>query len=263
MAIVELNVPSVKTALTTDTNLSAENAATQGAKLGPILSGESLKVTSGAMSDLEKLVARLKNESEDAKMTVSQRRISILQSVLDSMNDRITEAQRNSILDIETLNSEKVAAQKELSGLTANKAASEGVIASLEKQIEQAVKDGEDHRELVAKLKEKLAAEQEKLDQINGAISSVSAKIAGIDVKIAKCTDAIGASTLSEVSAALRAAAGEVNVNTERSETAAHRRKAEEKLEATDIANSISKALDKIDEQIRQVLDEAQMKVEG
>ena len=73
--------------------------AEQNAKLGPVLGGESLTVTSGAMSDLEKLVARLKNENENTRQSVTQRRISILGTVLDSMADRISEAERKSQKD--------------------------------------------------------------------------------------------------------------------------------------------------------------------
>ena len=99
---LELNVNSVKTALATDTSLTGEKGVGQSKELAPILGGKSLTVTDGALSDPESLVAKLKNENENAKMSVSQRRISILQTVLDSMNSRITEAQRDAILDIET-----------------------------------------------------------------------------------------------------------------------------------------------------------------
>lgn len=249
--------------------LTLADAQTQKTQ-APILGGKSLTVTDGAMTDLEKLVAMLKNENENAKMSVSQRRISILQTVLDSMNNRITEAQRNAILDIETLNAEKAELDRGLVDLNAAKTAGEGrialldeQIAALEKQIEQAVEDGADHREQVAKLKAQRAEEQAKLDQINVAIDSTAAKIAEVDGKIAKCTDTIGAVTLSEVSAALRAAASEYNPEVERPESDAERKKAEAKIEATDIAKCIRESLDKIDAQIRQVLDETQMKVEG
>ena len=56
-----------------------------------ILDGKSLTVTSGAMTDLEKLVAQLKNETDETRMSVTQQRISVLQTVLDTMSDRITE----------------------------------------------------------------------------------------------------------------------------------------------------------------------------
>jgi len=262
---IELNTSKVATTLVGDTKLTEDQGAAQRKKLGALLGGANVTVTSAAMSDLEKLVARLKSESEETKMSVSQRRISILQTVLDSMAGRVTEAQKDNILEIETLSEEMAVLEGELAGLNSDKAASEGrialldaQIASLEKQIEQAVQDGADHREQVAKLKEQRTREQAELDRIEGAIKSTSAKISDIDGKIAKCTEAIGSATLNEVAAALRVAAGEEKPEAERAESDADRRKAEEKAEATDIAKSISEALDRIDDQIRQTLDEAQ-----
>ena len=262
---IELNINKVTTAVAGDSGVSKDQGAAQGAKLGSVLGGESLKVTSGATSDLEKLVARLKNENESTKLSVAQRRISILQTVLDSMADRVTAAERENLLKLEELNGQKGAAAAELAGLQADKAATEGriavldaEIAALENQIKQAVEDGADHREQVAKLKAQRAEEQEKLDRIEGAIGSVSAKIADISVKISECTKAIGAATLSVVSAALRSAAGEETSAVERPESDAERRKAEAKADATDVAKHISDALDRIDAQILQAIAEAQ-----
>ena len=94
---IELNTGKVATQIAGETRLAEGQVATDGAKLGPILDGASVTVTSGAMTDLEKLVARLKNESDDAKMSVTQRRIAVLQTVLDTMADRITEKERENI----------------------------------------------------------------------------------------------------------------------------------------------------------------------
>lgn len=229
----------------------------------PILGGQSVKVTDGAMTDLEKLVARLKNESETTRQSVAQRRISILSTVLDSMADKITAAERENILKIEELNGEKGELEKELAALKNDQTVIQALIDSLDKQIEQAVKDGADHREQVAKLKEQRAEQQAKLDGINESIKSLTSKIAGIDVKIAECTKAIATSTLNEVAAALKAASGDAKPEAEKNETQAERDKAEAKSAAYDIALHISAALDKIDGQIRAALDEAQMKVEG
>ena len=259
---IEININ--KAATTVDMSVAQDNApAAQGAKETPILSGESLKVTNGATTDLEKLVAQLKNESETTRQNVNQRRVALLQTVLDSMADRISEAEKKNLLEIETLNGEKGDLEKELSGLKGDKTSTEGriaaldiEIAALERQIQQAVEDGADHRERVAQLKEQRAREQAKLDRIDGAISSVTAKIADIDVKIAKCTEAIASATLSEVSAALRAAAGEEKPEAEKPESEADRRKAVEKELATDIGRLISDSLDKIDEQIMRKIDE-------
>ena len=263
---IETVTSKIQSTLISDQGVDLELSNLQQQKTtAPILAGASVKVTSGVMSDLEALVAKLRNENETTRQDVSQRRLSILSTVLDSMADRISAAEKKNLLQIEELNGQKSAAKTELAGLQCDKTAAEGRIATLdleikalEDQIKQAVADGADHREKVAKLKAQRADEQAKLDQINGAIQSVTAKIAGLDVQIAECTAAIGSKTLSEVSSALRAATGEENFIAERPETQAARDKKAEKEAATDIANQISESLDKIDKQILDALAEAQ-----
>jgi len=266
---IELNTNTVATQVAGGAEVLKDQVAAEGAKLGPILGGESVKVTSGAMSDLEKLVAQLRNETDDTKMSVTQRRIAVLQTVLDSMSDRITEQERAGIIEIEKLNGDKADMVAQLAGLEADKAAVKGriaeldvKIAELEKAIERAVQEGEDHREQVAKLKEERAREQKKLDQINTAIESANSRIAGIDIKIAECTKTIAQSTLNEVANALRIAEDSTlsksSLTEVSKESDADSRKAEAKAEATDIGNVIRDALDKIDAQILQTLAEAQ-----
>ena len=240
----------------------------------PILGGESVKVVDGSKTDLEKLVAMLKNETDDTKMSVTQRRISVLTTVLDSMKDRITQAERESLIKIEELNGEKSEAETALAGLLSDKTSTQGridaldvMIAELENAVERAVQEGADHREQVEKLKAQRAKEQEKLDRIDTAIASANAKIAGIDVKIAECTTAIAQTTLNEVANALRTAARDTRLSSSTEENTDERNadrveKARKEAE-TDIGNVIRESLDKIDSQIRAVLDEAQMKVEG
>lgn len=242
--------------------LTLADAQTQKMQ-APILGGKSLTVTDGAMTDLEKLVAMLKNESEATRQSVAERRLSILSTVLDSMADKISAAEKENLLKIEELNGEKSNLEKEVASLTKDKNVIQALIDSLDKQIEQAVKDGADHREQVEKLKAQRAEQQAKLDGIEASIKSTATKIAGIDAKIATCTKAIAGSTLNEVAAALKAAAGEAKPEAEKNETQAEREKAEAKNAVFDIALHISAALDKIDGQIRALLDEAQLKVEG
>ncbi len=244
-------------------NVSAE----QNAKLGPVLGGESLTVTSGAMSDLEKLVARLKNENENTRQSVTQRRISILGTVLDSMADRISEAERKSLVEIEILNGQKSDAESNLAGYMAEKTAVEGRISvldakikALENAVKQAVEDGKDHNEQVEELERRRAEEQAELDRLNGLISSTNAKISGIDVKIAECTKTIAQTTLNEVANALRiAASGDAEPMAEERESNEDRVEKDKKEAATNIGNVISEALDKIDDQIRKALDENQV----
>ena len=270
---IEININTAAT--TGNVSVSQDNApATQGKKDAPILNGKSLTVTNGAMSDIEKLVARLKAETDDTKMSVTQQRISVLQTVLNTMSDRITEKEKATLIEIEALNGEKSEAEVELSSLMADKVATEGRIAeldvmieALEKQIDQAVQDGEDHRKQVEKLKKQRAEDQGRLDQINTAISSANSKISGIDVKIAKLTQTIAQTTLNEVANALRIAASDKpspSSTTESSDMSNAERVKEEKREAeTNIGNVIRESLDKIDDQMRDTLDEAQMKVKG
>ena len=241
--------------------------AEQSAKLEPVLGGESLTVTSGAMSDLEKLVARLKNENENTRQSVAQRRISILGTVLDSMAGRISEAERKNLLEIESLNGQKSDAQGKLASYKAEKTATEGRIAVLDAQIKalenavkQAVEDGKDHNEQVEELERQRAEEQAKLDRLNDAIASTNAKISGIDVKIAECTKTIATTTLNEVASALRiAASNDAQPIVEERESNADRVDEDKKEAATNIGNVISDALDKIDDQIRKALDETQI----
>ena len=260
---IELNINKAATTLVGDTKLSEDQGAAQSKTLGPVLGGENVTVTSGAMSDLEKLVAMLKNENEATRQSVAERRTAILSTVLDSMAERISAAEKENILKLEQLNAEKSAATAELGGLNRDQAVMEALIKSLDERIEQAVKDGEDHREQVEKLKAQRAEAQAKLDGITESIKSVSAKIAGIDTKIAECSKAIASSTLTEVYAALRAATGDDKQAAEKTETQAARDRQEAKSVAFDIALHISAALDKLDGQIRAALDEAQMKVVG
>jgi len=271
---IELDTSRIATQ-TTATAMQNDAPAMQEAKASPILGGKNVTVVSGAVTDLEALVARLKNETDDTKTNVTQTRISVLTTVLDSMKDRITQSERESLIKIEELNGEKAGAETELAGLQSGKVSAESriaeldmMIASLEKQVEQAVQDGEDHRKQVEKLKEQRGQEQEKLDRIETAIKSANSKIAGIDVKIAECTKTIAQTTLNEVANALRAAARDTRLSSSSTTETTEERNAdrvekEKKAEATDIGNVIRESLDKIESQIRAVLDEAQMKVEG
>ena len=266
-----IELDTTRVAAQTVATANRNNApATQETKTAPLLGGENVEVSSGAKTDLEKLVAQLKLETDDTKMNVAQQRISVLNTVLDSMSDRITEKEKATLVEIEELNGEKSEAESELSGLESDKTSSEGRIAeldllieSLEKQIEQAVEDGEDHREQVEELKEQREEEQEKLDSINNAIESANARIAGIDSSIAELSKTIAQTTLNEVANALRIAANEKTSSSSSADNSsemsnADRVKEDKKEAATDIGNVIRESLDKIDEQMRRTLEESQ-----
>ena len=126
--------------------------------------------------------------------------------------------------------------------------------------MKQAVEDGKDHNKQVEELERQRAEEQAELDRLNGLIASTNAKISGLDVKIAECTKTIAQTTLNEVANALRiAASGDAEPPTEERESNEDRVEKDKKEAATNIGNIISDALDKIDDQIRKVLDENQV----
>lgn len=244
-------------------NAPGEYAGDVSTKLESVLGGENLKVTTALTTDLDKLVEQLKNENAATRQSIAQRRAAILSTVLDSMADRISQAEKENLLKLDQLNTQKAEATANLSSLRLQQTTMQALIDSLDQQIQQAVKDGEDHREKVAELKRQRAEQQEKLDAVKKSIESVTSKIAGLDADIENCSKAIASSTLNEVYAALRAAVGDENLEAEAIESQADRDRQEAKSLATDIALHISAALDKLDGQIRAALDEAQMKVEG
>ena len=259
---IEINVNNGSAAIAGGAKLAEGEVQTGSAKASPILAGASLKVTSAVMSDLEKLVAQLKNESSETRMSVAQRRISILQSVLSSMADRITAAQRDNIVKIEELSSDLADEQsniasynKDLAAAQAASAALDAQIKALENAVKNEIQNGEDHRKQVEELKRQKAEEDEKILNLKNSIASAEAKVAGLKDSIASLTEAVGAAALSEVEASVRSAANEADAPEPR-ETNAQREKAEKKAEANDPAAAIREALDKIDAQIMKTIEE-------
>lgn len=240
-----------------------EGMVAQGAAAAPVLGGENVTVTNAVTSDLEKLVLQLKNETAEVRQSVAERRIAILTTVLDAMAERISEKEKQNLIEIETLNVEIADAKSEISEkekalATAknNSAALQTQIDALEKQIENAVKDGEDHRKQVEELKKQKAEEDAKIQDLTNAISSLQTKISGCNAKIATLTKEIGAATMSEVAAAVKAAAGEAMPAQDERVTAAENDKAEKKAAEVDVSATIRKALDRIDEEILRTLAE-------
>jgi len=227
-----------------------------------ILDGDSLKVTSGLSTDLEKLVARLKNESDEVRQSVSQRRIAILQTVLSSMMDKVTETERKNILELEELNGQLDDAEKNLKDLIDQKSAAEArsvaldiEIKALENAVENEKKNGEAHRKLIEEKKKLKAIEDRKIQQLVNAIASSEQNIAGISSKIESCASAIGAATLQYVAEAVKAAAADVPAP-EKTTSQAQEEKEMAKAEANNPLNIIRENLEKIDDEIMKTIEE-------
>lgn len=236
------------------------SAATAAA--APILSGDAVKVTNGAMTDLEALVSRLKNESEDVRMSVAQRRLAILESVLTAMADKVNEIQRQAILELETLNTELDELEGNLKDWNSAKVTAQGrsalldvQIAALEAQIENEVQNGADHREQVEKLKEEKASEDAKIADLTNKIASANSHISEIKVKISAATEAIGAATLDLISDAVQSAISEAGAP-EKAKSQSEIDKEEKKADAVDIMKAIHESIVKLDEDIIKTIEE-------
>ena len=247
----------------TATDLQTSDLKSPASGTSPLMSDASLKVTSGATTDLEKLVAQLKNESDDARLSVANRRIAVLKTVLDSMALHISERQRVNLMNLERLNLALSSEEAELKGYEAEKAAAESrsaeldaKIKALEEAIKQAIEDGEAHRDQMEELKRQKEQEDAKVRRLTNSIESAANKIADMKGKIADYTAAIGAATLDEVAAAVKAAAGEVKpVEDDDSD----RDKDEKKAEALDVVSVIRDALDRISADLSRTIEEKRL----
>lgn len=182
--------PNLQSTLATQTG-ETDTAKTAAAQTSPLLAGASVTVTSGATSDLEKLVARLKSESEDTKASLSKMRLA---SILDSYASRfgaLNAEQAQALTDITTNNTaiaqkeqdlKKV--QKELSAAQAQSLVMQTQIESLERAVAQAIEDGKIHRKTVQKLKEQLARDVDNED-LRAQVEEAEAALANSEKALA------------------------------------------------------------------------------
>ena len=249
----------------TAADLQTSDLKSPASGMSPLMSGASLEVTSGATTDLEKLVAQLKNENDDARLSVAHRRIAILKTVLDSMAFRISETQRMNLMSLERLSVELSTVEVELKGFEAEKAAAESrsaeldaKIKALEEAIKQAIEDGEAHRDQMEELKRQKEQEDAKIRRLTNSIESAANKIAEMKGKVAEYTAAIGAATLDEVAAAVKAAAGEVKPASD-DDSNSDREKDAKKIEEQDVVSVIRDALDKISADLSRTIEEKRL----
>ena len=259
---IQVNSPNVENRGVVSAGQDFQPSTLPSAAVSPILGGASVKVSSGAATDLEKLVARLKGENEEVRQSVAQRRVAILMTVLSSMADRVTESQKNNLVKVEVLNGELSDTEKLIAGMNDEKTAAklrsaelQAKIDALENAVKNAVEEGKEHNRQVEELKEQKAREDETIRQLTNAIASAQAKIASLKGQVSACVDAIGAATMSEVAAAVKAAAGGIPPP-EEAESQAEIDKKEKKAEANAPANVIREALDRLDADIRKTIEE-------
>lgn len=223
-------------------------------KPASILDGAAVKVVSGAASDLEALVAKLRNESERARFSLL---LTSLASIGQSMND----AQKR-ILEQGLALSEKLEALNESLGKYSD-AESQGKaemlllqakIDQLSKQIEQAVKDGKAHNELVAEQKEarkELDAKQKVVADTQGKIAEVKNEISSVKGQISAIVNSIGINEIKTIANEIANLS-----NPEKAERPAEAAKEAEKEEANDPLAAIRESLAKIERDITETIAE-------
>ena len=228
--------------------------AKQSKVLAALLGGPSVTVTSGVTGDLEALVAKLKGENE-------RTRFSLLLTSLASIGASMTEAQKRTLEQGIALSEKLEELQKTLEGCTsdeskakADAALLQAKIDALQKQIEQAVKDGKEHNELVAeqkRVREELAAKEQTVADIQGNIAKTKNEISDVKGKISAIVNSVGENTLKTI-------ANELTTLTpqEKAESAEEARKEAEKIAANDPLVAIRDSLDKIERDITDAIQE-------
>jgi DNA repair exonuclease SbcCD ATPase subunit len=261
----------------TQGQVGTDQQSIQGQKqVGQLLGGENVKVTSGAHTDLEKLVARLKSESEDARDNVAHMKFQAVMFALDTANIRFTQAQASAMETIVSEQDRKTGLETELDNIYDTygigpgddaSAVMQAKIDALEKAVERAIQEGKDHNESVEQTKEQRERDQAKIDAAKAELAAAQAAaaripaiksdIAAADSNIAAAEAVLGRETINKIVAALTSLADGVEVAEGRTSDA-EREKAEKKAEALDPAVAIHEALDRIEESILRTISENQ-----
>lgn len=179
---------SARPAVQTET----QPAATQTSAPASVIGGPGVRVTVTG-SQLDKLVAKVKGESEDVRLDAAKRRIAIILTTLAAINVHITDSQKNTLAQIELLQGQLDDLSDTLDSTTSEKIAADAKIAALEAQItalenaiKNAIKDGEAHRKLVAELKANRAEDDAELKAAESARSKSDAAIAAAQANLNK-----------------------------------------------------------------------------
>ena len=155
-----------------------ENLGAIASTPAPILGSSSLSVTSGLATDLEKLVAQVKGESENTRSDVAKLRISAVMTLLDALNVQFNATQKAAFEEIMKADAQLVSANNELSGLYAKYGIENGSqamtlmdlkIQELDEAVKRAQEDGEDHRKQAEAARRQRDADAAELQRLNSS----------------------------------------------------------------------------------------------
>ena len=224
-------------------------------KLTALLGGASLTVTHGAVTDLEALLAHMKNDQEKTKF-------SVLVGSLNAIGQALTDAQKANIEEGLALSDEADKLEKDVAGMKASMQAAEAdavvlqtKIDMLQKEIDIAVQEGKDHNELVQKqkaLRKELDAKKQVIADTQGKIAEATNQISSLKVKISALAESLGANTLKTIAKEFADVFGTM----EKTETAEETERKERKAEAVDVFRGIREALDKFEDVLNETIEE-------
>ena len=227
---------------------------TTGKAAAALFAGASVTVTNGAMTDLEALVAKLKSENERAKF-------SMLMASLASIGQSLTDSQKRTLDQGLALSKKLDALGEMLEGYTGDEARAKAEAAilqakidSLQKQIDQAVKDGKEHNELVAEQKRvraELDAKKQIVADTQGKIAETKNEISSVKGQISAIVRDIGENTLKTIAKEITSLAAP-----EKADRPAETEKAEEKEIRNDPLNAIRDSLAKIERDLTEAIEE-------
>ncbi len=214
--------PSLSPATTTQADVTLNQPQTGAPKqAAPIMGGASLTVTTALSGDLEKLVAQLKSESQNT-------RLSLVLSSLTSLNEALTEVQKANLAKLDVLDQQLKAltelletTKAELATEEANAAVMDAKIAALEKAVKQAIQEGKEHNEAVQKAKAQRDSDQAKLDKLKNASKKDEAAIAAAEANLAASQKALDAAVAVAKGDEAKIAATKANLDTAKAQKAA------------------------------------------
>jgi len=225
-----------------------------GKALTALLGGDSVKVTSGAMTDLEALVAKLKSDSERVKFSLFLTSLAAIGQSLNETQKRALEQGLKLQEKLDELNKQVESLNGKMSQSLAEAAALDAQIEALEKQVEQAIKDGKEHNELMAELERKrteLDAKQRTIAETAGQIQAAKNEIASVRSQISVLVKSIGENAVKTIAVELAKLS-----EPEQAERPAEAKKAEEKELENDPLAVIRESLDRIERDITETIEE-------
>ncbi len=156
-----------------------QTAPTTGA--APVLGGPGVSVSVSG-SQLDKLVEKVKGESDDARLAAAKRRIAIVLTVLSALNIQISDNQKSALAQLEGLGALLDELNEKLKSGDSSLLTSEAALAALQAKteelaaaVERAVKEGEAHRAQVEELKRTRSADDAELRAAETALAKSEA----------------------------------------------------------------------------------------